>query len=373
MSVRSLILIVLTATASGCLGSALNGDDGSGGGSGGSGGGNVDMAPDVVGKFYSDVEPIITPACGGCHGMTGTAAPAFMMAQPDMLQNLLSYPGIISSSTQKSRLYMKGLHEGPAFTPDQLMTVGAWIDFYNANRAIGDGGDARPSISPFTPSMTAMNSIDLAALDPSISGVKVTFTAQMVGTSIELTNIKVTTPASTGVHVVHPVFVIWDQNLTPTPDPVDSFSNLDETVFSGTTSALGPGTLLMPNFAAGDLISVAFVTAEAKMAGGSDGGTTTGCKNLAMFVSNVKPLLAANNCSTQCHTGGTPTAGLKWDTTPDAALCVVALTEINTTTPASSPLLQQPDPAQAGNGHPVKVNPFTNFQTAVTAWINAEK
>jgi len=267
---------------------------------------------------------------------------------------------------------MKGLHEGPAFTPDQLMTVGAWIDFYNANRVIGDGGDARPTISPFTPSMTATNSIDLAALDSTISGVKVTFTAQMLGTSIQLSNIKVTTPASTGVHVVHPVFVIWDQNLTPTPDPVDSFSNLDETVFSGSSSPLGPGTLVMPNFAAGDLISVAFATVEAK-SGGTDGGTTTGCKNLAMFVSNVKPLLAANNCSSQCHVGASPTAGLKWDTTPDAALCVVALTEINTTTPASSPLLQQPDPAQGGNGHPVKVNPFTNFQTAVTAWINAEK
>jgi hypothetical protein len=51
----------------------------------------------------------------------------------------------------------------------------------------------------------------------------------------------------------------------------------------------------------------------------------------------------------------------------------VALTEINTTTPAQSQLLLQPDPAQGGNGHPVKVNPFTNFSTAVTAWINAEK
>ena len=371
MSLRSLTLIVLSVAASGCLGSALGGDDGSGGGSGGTGGGNVDMAPDVVGKFYSDVAPIITPACGGCHGVTGTTAPAFMVAQPDLLQNLLTYPGIIGSSPQKSRLYMKGQHEGPAFTPDQAMTVGAWIDFFNANRAIGDGGDAKPTISPFAPSMSATNSIDLAALDSTIAGVKVTFSAKMVGTSIELTNLKVTTPATTGVHVVHPVFVIWDQNLNPTPDPVDSFSNLDETVFSGSSSPLGPGTLLLPNFAAGDLISVIFTTAEPK-SGGTDGGTTTGCKNLTMFVNNVKPLLASNTCSTNCHVGASPTAGLKWDTTPDAALCVVALTEINTTTPAQSPLLLQPDPAQA-NGHPQKVNPFTAYSTAVTNWINAEK
>jgi hypothetical protein len=178
-------------------------------------------------------------------------------------------------------------------------------------------------------------------------------------------------PAATGVHVVHPVFVVWDQNLTPTPDPIDSFSNLDETVFSGSSAALGPGTLLLPNFTAGDLISVAFATAEAKM-GSADGGVAAGCKNVAMFVANVKPLLAAGTCSTNCHVGANPTSGLKWDTTPDAALCQVALTEINKTTPAQSQLLLQPDPAQA-NGHPQKVNPFTNFQTAVTNWINAEK
>ena len=133
-------LIVLTSAASGCLGSALNDGDGGNGGNGGTGGsGNVDMAPDVVGKFYSDVQPIVMPACAGCHGMTGTTAPAFMVATPDLLQNLLAYPGIIGSSPEKSRLYMKGLHEGPALTPDQKTTIGDWITFFNANRSAIQG------------------------------------------------------------------------------------------------------------------------------------------------------------------------------------------------------------------------------------------
>jgi hypothetical protein len=194
----------------------------------------------------------------------------------------------------------------------------------------------------------------------------------MVGTSIELTSLKITAPATTGVHVVHPIFVIWDQNLTPTPDPVDSFSNLDETVFAGASAPLGPGTLLMPNFASGSLLSVAFSLAEPKMGATGDGGTVTGCKSLAMFTANVKPLLQANSCTSNCHVGANPTAGLKMDATPDATLCANLLTEVNTTTPASSQLLLQPDPTKA-NGHPQKVNPFTNFQTAVTNWINAEK
>ena len=39
------------------------------------------------------------------------------------MQNLLQYPGIIGSTPDKSRLYAKGLHEGPAFTPDQKTVV----------------------------------------------------------------------------------------------------------------------------------------------------------------------------------------------------------------------------------------------------------
>lgn len=366
---RALILIAMLASA-GCLGSALDGN-GDGGDNGGGPGGVVDMAPDVVGTFYSNVAPILKPACGGCHGVAGTSAPAFMLDTPDMLKNLLQYPGIIGTTPQTSRLYMKGQHEGPAFTPDQAPVVSDWITFYNSNKPMTDGGTSKPTIAPFTPSLTMPNSIDLAALDPMLTGVKITFTAKMVGTSIELDNLTLAASASTGVHVSHPLFVTWDQNLEPTPDPVDSFSNLDETVYAGQSAPLGPGTLILPNFATGSLLNVVFTLIEPK-AGGTDGGTTTGCKALTMFVQNVKPLLASGTCSTNCHVGGAPVAGLKFDTTPDSALCQVALTEINTTTPSLSLLLQKPDPNN-NNGHQTKINPFTAYQTAVTNWINAEK
>jgi hypothetical protein len=369
MTRRVLTVLAMTLAASGCLGSALNGNDGGGGGGSG-GSGTVDMTPDVVGQFYSQVQPILVPACGGCHGVTGTAAPAFMLATPDMLQNILAYPGIVGATPAKSRLYAKGPHEGPALTPDQQTVIGNWITFYNMNRPMTDGG-GKAVIAPFTPQMTGTNTIDLSALDSTLAGMKLTFIATKVGTSIQLSQLKLVTTPSMGIHVVHPLFVVWDQNLNPTPDPVDSFSNLDETVFSGQSIAMGPGTLLLPNFAAGDLINVVFTTIEAKM-GSADGGTVSGCKNLTMFVNNVKPLLMANGCTANCHVGTTPTAGLAWDATPDSALCINARSEIDTTTPANSRLLSRPDPA-GDPSHPSKVNPFTNFQTAVTNWINAEK
>ena len=368
---RAFILVAMLASG-GCLGSALT-STADGGSGGGGGGGTVDMAPDVVGKFYSDVAPILKPACGGCHGVTGQSAPAFMLDSPDMLQNLLMYPGIIGATPEKSRLYMKGQHEGPAFTPDQAPVIRDWITFYNANRPMTDGGMAAPTIAPFTPQMGTTNTIDLAALDSSLTGMKLTFSAKMVGTSqVELSSITLAASSAMGVHVAHPLFVVWDQNLDPHPDPVDSFSTLDETVFSGQTAPLGPGTLILP-YTAGSLLNVVFTTIEAKM-GSTDGGTVTGCKALSMFVQNVKPILVQNGCASNCHNAAMMTAGLNWATTPDSALCQVALTEINKTTPANSPMLIEPNPGpNIAPTHTNKINPFTAYQTAVTNWINAEK
>src|SRR5205085_412226 len=108
------------------------------------------------------------------------------------------------------------------------------IEFYNANKPTDGGGGAggsgggttKPTVKPFTPVMNGTggsNVVDLSVLDAAFAGQKVTFDAKMVGTSLQLSNIKVVAAAAMGVHVVHPVFVTWDQNLAPTPDPVDSF------------------------------------------------------------------------------------------------------------------------------------------------------
>jgi hypothetical protein len=374
-------LLLLTITASGCLGSALSNDPNAGGntdpGGGSSSGATDDMGVDATAEFFANVAPILKAACAGCHGVTGTSAPAFLVNTPDMLTTLLAYPTIIGDSPETSRLYAKGVHEGPAFTPTEAPIIGDWITLYNSTKQAsatggGDGGAAAaaPSIKPFAPSMTGLNTIDLSTLDPKYAGMKITFNAKMIGSSIQLSAITVAAAPTMGVHVTHPIFVSWDQNLTPIPDPVDSFSNLDQTVYQTQTAPLGPGTLVLPNFAAGNLLNVVFTAIDTKS--GDAGTTTVACKALAMFTANVKPLLASGGCSTNCHVGATPQSMLNFATTPDAALCVLVLSEVDKTTPANSQMLLQPDPAKA-NGHPQKVNPFTNFQTAVTNWINAEK
>jgi cytochrome c553 len=394
MSNRALhLLLALALSSAGCLGSALTGTgngggagNGGGGGAGTGGGGNgggapVDMAPDVVAQFYANVAPIITPACGGCHGVAGGAGPAFMMAMPDMLQNLLSYPGIIGATPESSRLYAKGQHEGPAFTPAQAPIVHDWIALYDSLRPVSDGGVAKPIIAPFAPSMSATSTIDLSALDPTLAGQKLTFTAKMLGTSIQLSNIKVVAAASMGIRVAHPLFVMWDQNLTPTPDPLDSMSNVDETVFAGQTAPLGPGTLVLPSFPTNGLINVVFTIIQTKT-GSADGGTVTGCKSVTSFTSNASPQFTGTggilNCK-NCHGAQGNAAANVWNLislgSDDATTCAGSLSEISTATPTNSNLFKKVDPNSGltHQGGKLTAAQLTTFETAVTTWINAEK
>ena len=381
MSYRALIVLASALTLSaGCLDNFAAGSDGgdqTGGGGNGGGGGGADAAmaaPDVLQDFNTKVNPILDKECGACHNKAGGIGPGFLEPKPDVLTTLLSYPGLIGAAPETSRIYAKGTHEGPAFLDAERMTVGDWIVEYNKYKpAPTDGGVSKPFIQPVKPMLGQVNTIDLSVLDVALKGVYITFTPNVVGTSLELSKITVKTPASTGVHVAHPLFVLWDAQFNATPDPVDSFSNLDETVSAGASVALGPGTLLLPNYT-NQMLNVVFNTLEAKVVMGDGGtGTTAGqCKNLTVFSQQVKPLLQAN-CNT-CHVGTTPTAGLSFDfgRNTDAEVCANALTEVNLTTPASSLLLSKPNPA-VNDGHPRKITNYTAWQTAVTNWINGEK
>ena len=206
---------------------------------------------------------------------------------------------------------MKGLHEGPAFTPDQLTTVGDWITFFNANRAAGDGGDAQADDR-------AVHAVDDGDATRSTwrrstrrsRGVKVTFTAKMVGTSIELTNIKVD---RAGHHRrARRPSGLRDLGSEPEPD-AGSGRQLLEPRRDGVLGLVGGARArarsCMPNFAAGDLLSVAFALAEPKMGSARRRHARPAARTWRCSSANVKPLLAANNCSTNCHVGARADGG----------------------------------------------------------------
>jgi hypothetical protein len=388
-------LVILTAVSlGGCLPSfAIDGNSDGGASTGGSTGGSnggggrdasaanldlstpPDLAIDPVAEFVAKVQPILTTSCAACHNKMGGIGPGFLA--PDMLTTMLAYPGLINTTPDGSRIYVKGAHEGPALSPVDKPVVADWITLWASTRPkTNDGGVAKPAIKPFAPSM-GQNTIDLSVLDPSLAGQKITFTASMVGTSLKLSQITIVAAPAMGVHLVHPLWVTWDAMMSPTPDPVDSFSNLDETVFGGSSSPMGPGTLLLPSFASNMQLNVVFSTAEPKM-GTNDGGTLLlGCKSVTTWTSDAKPGLMAS--CTSCHGGANGTATSAYNLTAangDTQGCANSRGEVDPATPANSRLFTYPDPAKSGNGHPFHfpdTATYTTFMNDVGMWIANEK
>jgi hypothetical protein len=338
-----------------------------------------DLAIDPVAVFNEQVAPILNMSCAGCHNKTGGIGPGFLEPHPDILTTMLGYPGLINTTPDTSRVYVKGVHEGPALTATQKPIVAEWINLWAKLKPKSmDGGAAHPTVMPFAPTMGA-NSIDLSVLEPALAGMTVTFNASMVGTTLHLSSIVVTASSSAGVHMVHPLWVTWDANMVPTPDPVDSFSNLDETVQMGSTQAMGPGTLFLPNFATGTMmLNVVFMTIEAKGTMG-DGGTggTLGCKNVGGWTNDAKTPLA-NSC-TSCHGGANASATGAFPlqaANGDTQNCANTLGEVDVNTPANSRIYSYPNPANGGNNHPFHfpdATTFQNFQNTVNQWIATEK
>jgi hypothetical protein len=392
MGTRIAALLLTTALATGCLGSfnhnALQGPE-DGGVDGVDGAADVPTEAALRQEFSTDIAPIIagadgkTGACGACHGVPGAVGTPFLVGA-DMLTTMLAFPSLIGDAPETSRLLTKGLHEGPAFPPSQVPPIAAWIIRWAAfgpkPMGMTPGGGPEPSkpvIVPFAPQIGAglINTVDLAVLTAELAGQSITFEASLSGTNLILSKLEVKTASMMGIRIVHPLFVVWDDKLNPKPDPVDSFSNLDQTVAAGATASLGPGLLVLPNFGTGYKLSVVFTTAEPKMAGGAgDGGTViTGCKSVQTFLA-VRTILAGQCYA--CHTNGsgglTMSGGLS-----DAQLCNNVRGEIDTATPASSRLLIYPNPqvnnVHTGGNRKFPQGTYDNFAQAVNNWINAEK
>ncbi|HJZ86373.1 MAG TPA: hypothetical protein VKN99_14430 [Polyangia bacterium] len=336
------------------------------------------------GMFERSVQPILDGTCAVCHrGVIGSAGPPFLLPMPDEYSTVMVWPGLVGDSPQSSKLYIKGQHEGPDFTPAQKDLVATWIIAEAMARLGGsDGGASGPTLPPFVPALGS-NTRDLSALAPGLDGAALSFVASVSGAGLELTVLGVVAPATTGVHVVHPLFIVLPQSGSPKPDPVDSFYGLDQTVPAGGHRLLGPGTLILTSYKAGDSIAIAFQALAATNPpdlpdGGSSGG---GCKNVPSFTANARPQLQ-NICVT-CHGGANPMANAALDMShvPDdsptgqAAACAQVRNKVTPSMPATSRIFQVTAPGFAG-GHPFQfpdAGSFAAFEQMVSQWIASEQ
>lgn len=355
-----------------------------------SGGGNEDGGKgNTAGRdMWKAMEADVMSACGLCHDVGGLADTPFL-AGPDRYQSFVSWPGIVASNPQNSILLTYAMtgkgHSGTnldsaALKDTLLPKVQAWLA-EEAGAFTEPPPQVGPHIEPFAPIM-GFNAVYLGPLGADLEGMAITFSADLLAeTTLELSNIELHPTSKAGVHIVHPLFVVHPLGQTASPDPVDSFSNVDQTFPAGESGTVGPGTLILVNWSKDAKLSLAFETIAANLPAdpdaGVDGGTTGGCKDLTSFNDNAKTPLGV---CTGCHGGGNGQAvaavdmsGLGGDT---AKACAQIKNRVNPSDPPNSQLFVTTDP-NGNAAHPFKFGgndgAFNNFRDSVSIWVAAEK
>jgi hypothetical protein len=311
-------------------------------------------------------------ACGGtCHEQGAGNAPAWM-GPPDAYKAIKTYSGIVVRDVATSKMLVKGRHEGPDLVDPLRTQVQSWLDL--EAQAIAD--TTLPTTPLFSVSPGA-NAVDISMAGTNVAGVKLTFSAAVDADILTLSNMKVVAPATTGVHVVFPIFVVSPLSGTETSDT--SFSNADQTFVAGQATALQPGMLILTGWNATDRMRIEFTKLEGATVVGVDGGGGVtgggGCKSVSSFTANAVPAIQANGCLNCHNTGGPGNGSLDLSSlaaTPpdDGAACNQALLRVNTQTPAQSDIILAPTGGVAN--HPFK-NADATYAQMMEAWIANEK
>lgn len=341
--------------------------------------------------------PILSNACVTCHNGS-RAQVGFLIGGEDLeiRENLLAFERSIVNleAPSSSQLLTKGIHDGPALTPDQSGTVLEWIQSERAGEQSrpdkpGEEQLATPAFAiqlctaglPDNPegtcptSRVALSTVPTAGSN--IPGAEITFTAQSLAGGLYMSNLKLV-GGTAGTFIDHPLFVSRPKEGAPVPDKIDRYYNLKLNLMANGSEQLAGGTAMFAGFSPTDELEVHFkvLSAFKPETGGGGGGE---CKAFAQFQANAVAQLQARCAS--CHAGADQRAKGAMDITgfnaadpaTQAAACAQVRSRINLTNTDQSGFYLAPAPG-AGN-HPLKLNQadFDTFKAALNVWVLAEK
>ena len=355
------------------------------GGSGGGGGSDVPQG--ATGKeIFDSFQADLIGECGACHKLGGIADAPFL-ALPDVYSSIVTWPGIITT-TPASSIVLKHPGEvthGGGMAPDMSKSLRAKVLIWLQKEALDipkPSESTKPYITPFKPLLKgAFNTVYLDPLGKTLESASISFNAVEIGSPpsmLMLTHVEVHPVADTTIHLVHPIFSVYPAGGGEEPDPIDSLSNVDQTMDLNDDPALGTGTVILTNWQKDARIGLAFE--DASVAG--EGTPLDGCKSdatKALFMKDVVPAL--QYCAATCHDGmqAKPTAAMslaKLTMMPPDEVCARVRARIHPGDPETSDILVVTDPSkQVAHGFKFAGNKgkYSAFKTAVTPWINSEK
>jgi hypothetical protein len=329
-------------------------------GDGGSDPNNDGSGPPYEEQLFREIEAEIDKQCGNtCHAEgTYRPEPPTFLAPPDAYKSIKAHPGIVTRDVYASAFLTKGPHAGPAVDEatdaEFYKKVRAWLEA----ESLMLQSERLPSTEPVAVKSGA-NDIDLSgACIGGLTGVRMKFSAELVGGMLSLNDIKIVAPAGTDVQVYKPRFIrILAQEVdgrTEFPDPADSFSNTDQTVPGGEETVLAPGSVLFsgdgwrPYDFATDKIRIEAEKIQPGKVAVIEDNT---CQDVAMFTANVLPALRGNgftpNCQ-NCHGGGL--AGLNIASNDSALICNQVRQKLKQANIAQSIMVTKVSPGAQHNG-----------------------
>lgn len=373
MAMLSALVFACSDDASDSL--TRRGGPGSSGGASSSGSSGDPNAPGAGGvpleqKLFSELEPELQKKCGAtCHtDATYKPVPPAFMAPPDAYKSIKSHPGLITRDVYQSALLTKGAHAGPAASadPEFEKKLIAWLEA----ESLAIQSQRLPTTDPIQLT-NGPNDIDLSkACVGGLTGVHLKFNASLVGTILSFSNMVITAPAGTDVHILKPKFfrVLAQPAADGTreySDPQDSFSNTDQTVPGGADTPLAPGSVFFSgtgwtgfDFGADKIRVEAEKIEPGKVQVVQQAPT---CKNVANFTANVLPSLRGGNGFTPncagCHGNGL--AGLALNGADNALICQQVQAKLNQANIAGSLMITK---VTAGPHNGGLVNNAANWQ-----------
>jgi hypothetical protein len=357
---------------------------GVGGGGTGAGG---SLPQGATGKeIFASFQADILGECGACHKLGGVADAPFL-ALPDVYSSIVTWPGIITLTPTSSILltHPGAASHGAGMAPDMSKSLRAKVLPWLQKEALDipkPTETTKPYITPFKPLLKgAFNTVYLDPLGKTLESASISFNAIELGSPpsmLLLKNVEVHPVADTTIHLVHPIFSVYPAGGGEEPDPIDSLSNVDQTMDLNDDPMLGTGTVILTNWQKDGRIGLAFETAEVT----GVGTPLDGCKDdasKALFAKDVIPQL--QYCADTCHAGkqAKPTAAMSLENLmmmPVDEVCARVRARIHPGDPDTSDILVVTDPSkQVAHGYKFAGNKgnYSAFKTAVSPWINSEK
>lgn len=364
----------------------MSGGDAGSGGTGGSGGSASGNTPRDF--FMNVVYPAMLAqpdGCDACHNLGGSADLPFMgnpKGAPEPYDAMTTWPGIVVKDPKKSIVVVHpamdshGAGQAPTISDSLRSKILEWLDMEADNLPDPQGGVVY-QVAPFKPILGgALNQVYLDDLDASLTYASITFNAKELAEDLlQIKNLEIHPVEGQSIHIIHPLFTVYPQKSEADPDPVDSFSGVDQ-IFTLDTGevVLGTGELILTNWRKEAYLGIAFEMI--KNEGG--GGVASGCKDVAMFQEKVVPQMKV--CADMCHGGTNVQANATMDLSklndnpPDAA-CAQVRARITPGDPAISSIITQTDPLNQAV-HMYKFmgnkNKYAAFKDAVSPWIISE-